>query len=190
MQDLWVFGYGSLMWRPGFSYEEAVPALLHGAHRSLCVYSWVHRGTRERPGLVLGLDRGGACKGMAFRVAARNRDDVIAYLREREQVTMIYKEATRSLRLEDGFATKTDALTFLVDREHDQYAGVLPRENLLHVVREAQGQSGANPEYVINTANHLEELGIHDPVLSWLSRELSVSERNAGDAGDDPKAQP
>lgn len=185
MQDLWVFGYGSLMWRPGFSYEEAVPALLHGAHRSLCVYSWVHRGSRERPGLVLGLDRGGACKGMAFRVAAKNREEVIAYLREREQVTMIYKEAIRALRLEDGFATRTQALTFLVDREHDQYAGVLPRENLLHVVREAQGQSGANPEYVINTANHLEELGIHDPVLSWLSRQLSVETANieAGEGG-------
>ncbi len=172
MRDLWVFGYGSLMWRPGFAFEEAMPALLHGAHRSLCVYSWVHRGTREQPGLVLGLDRGGACRGMAFRIAARDRENVITYLREREQVTMIYKEATRPLRLDDGSSTKVAALTFLVDREHSQYAGVLPKERILDIVAYAKGQSGANPEYVLNTTDHLETLGIHDPVLSWLTRSL------------------
>lgn len=174
MQDLWVFGYGSLMWRPGFAYEEAVPALLRGAHRSLCVYSWVHRGTEQRPGLVLGLDRGGACRGVAFRVSGRNREKTISYLREREQATMVYREAERPLKLQDGAASTVTALAYLVDRTHPQYAGVLTRERQLALVRGAVGQSGANPDYVLNTTRHLNELGIHDPLLSWLAAELTA----------------
>src|SRR5438309_11601760 len=87
--DLWVFGYGSLMWRPGFEFIEQVPARLIGEHRALCVYSFVHRGTPEKPGLVLGLDRGGACRGVAFRVAEKHRATTVAYLRAREQVTSV-----------------------------------------------------------------------------------------------------
>jgi cation transport protein ChaC len=90
--DRWVFGYGSLMWRPGFAFEEKRIATIHGYHRSLCVYSHVHRGTQEAPGLVLGLDRGGSCQGVAFRVRDENWNEVIDYLREREQVTSIYLE--------------------------------------------------------------------------------------------------
>src|SRR3984885_15624043 len=94
-EDLWVFGYGSLMWRPGFEFLERIPARLIGLHRALCVYSFVHRGPPEKPGLVLGLDRGGACRGVAFRVAAENRSEVVAYLRAREQVTSVYREVKR-----------------------------------------------------------------------------------------------
>src|SRR5256714_13019057 len=97
--DLWVFGYGSLMWRPGFEFLERIPARLIGEHRALCVYSFVHRGTPEKPGLVLGLDRGGACRGVAFRVAEKKRADVVAYLRAREQVTSVYREVMRSVWL-------------------------------------------------------------------------------------------
>ncbi|WP_428698690.1 gamma-glutamylcyclotransferase [Stappia sp.] len=175
MQDLWVFGYGSLMWRPGFEFEEAVPALLNGAHRSLCIYSWVHRGTETRPGLVLGLDRGGACRGMAFRVAGRNRDSVVAYLREREQATMVYLEAHRRVRLAGGPAEPVTALTYLVDRAHPQYAGVLSLERQLELVRGGVGQSGANPDYVLNTVDHLSELGIRDRGLEELGRHLRQS---------------
>ena len=99
--DLWVFGYGSLMWRPGFDVLERVPARLIGLHRALCVFSYVHRGTPEKPGLVLGLDRGGMCRGIAFRVAAAKRDSTIAYLRGREQVTSVYLETVRRIELED-----------------------------------------------------------------------------------------
>jgi cation transport protein ChaC len=98
--DLWVFGYGSLMWNPGFDFVERVSARLIGLHRALCVYSFVHRGTPERPGLVLGLDRGGMCRGIAFRVPAALREKTVAYLRAREQVTTVYLETMRRIELE------------------------------------------------------------------------------------------
>lgn len=172
MHDLWVFGYGSLMWRPGFDHIEAVPARLNGLHRSMCVYSHVHRGTPDRPGLVLGLDRGGSCRGLAFRVTAEGRDRTIAYLREREQVTMVYAECWRRVHLQDGSGRSVTALTFVVDRRHQQYAGVLPRDDVLRLIRQGHGQSGPNPEYVLNTHAHLEELDIHDGTLVWLAGHL------------------
>src|SRR5260370_29156087 len=100
--DLWVFGYGSLMWRPGFDFIEQAPARLIGEHRALCVYSFDHRGTPEKPGLVLGLDRGGACRGVAFRVAARQRGDTVDYLRSREQTTNVYPEVMPPFLLENS----------------------------------------------------------------------------------------
>src|SRR6185369_14763042 len=123
--DLWVFGYGSLMWRPGFDYVERIDAKLIGAHRALCVYSFVHRGTPERPGLVLGLDRGGACRGIAFRIAPADREPTIHYLREREQVTSVYLEVLRGVTLLGQPECRVQELTYVVDRGHPQYAGKL-----------------------------------------------------------------
>jgi cation transport protein ChaC len=172
MSDFWIFGYGSLMWRPGFDHLERVPARLVGAHRALCVYSWVHRGTRDRPGLVLGLDRGGSCRGIAYRVAAEHRRSVIDYLRERELVTNVYLETWREIRLEGPKQRRQWALTFMVDRTHEQYAGKLSHEALLSVVRDGVGRSGVNADYVIATAAHIRELGFRDPVLERLAEEL------------------
>ena len=107
--DLWVFGYGSLIWKPGFAFLEQKPARLIGEHRSLCIYSMVHRGTPEKPGLVLGLDRGGACQGVAFRVAATERKTTVAYLREREQVTGVYREVMRSVWLQGDARQRVSA---------------------------------------------------------------------------------
>ncbi|HEV3242138.1 MAG TPA: gamma-glutamylcyclotransferase [Methyloceanibacter sp.] len=173
MAELWVFGYGSLMWRPGFPFTEAQSALLKGAHRALCVYSVVHRGTHAEPGLVLGLDRGGACKGMAFRVTAGAEDETVAYLRDREQVTDVYVEAVRPIRLLDGSGRVLKAMTYLVDRNHRQYAGDLPLEAQIRIVRAGKGQAGGNVEYVLRTLRHLEEAGVHDPLLSDLAAHLT-----------------
>lgn len=173
MGDLWVFGYGSLMWRPGFAFEEAVPARLTGAHRSLCVYSHVHRGTPERPGLVLGLDHGGSCRGVAFRVADPRRAETIGYLRAREQITMVYLEAERAVRLEDS-GRRVVAVSYLVDRSHRQYAGVLDLEAQLAYVRQGHGQSGPNRDYVLNTVAHLRDLGIVDRTLFRLAERLET----------------
>ena len=168
----WVFGYGSLMWRPGFDFIEKRPAKLIGAHRALCVYSHVHRGTPERPGLVLGLDRGGACRGIAFRIAKQNREAIARYLREREQVTSVYREAVRPVLLLEGAEDRSRALCYLVDRSHTQYAGALPRERLLELVSQGNGRSGANPDYVFATVKELETLGIRDATLEWLAARL------------------
>jgi cation transport protein ChaC len=118
--DLWVFGYGSLIWRPGFEHVERVPARVIGLHRSLCIYSFVHRGTPERPGLVLGLDIGGACRGIAYRVAAGHRAETLAYLRAREQATAVYRETVRVVWLAGNPERRIDAVCYMVDRGHEQ----------------------------------------------------------------------
>jgi glutathione-specific gamma-glutamylcyclotransferase len=173
--DLWVFGYGSLMWRPDFEYLERLPARLIGLHRALCVYSVVHRGTPERPGLVLGLDRGGACRGIAYRVAAGQREATIAYLRAREQATTVYLETMRRVFLAASPpypARDVSALVFVVDRSHSQYAGRLDIERALHLVRQGHGRSGANRDYVLSTVAEIEAQGCHDPALHRIAQRL------------------
>jgi cation transport protein ChaC len=180
--DLWIFGYGSLMWRPGFDFAERRLARLRGYHRALCVYSHVHRGTPERPGLVLGLDRGGSCRGAAFRVEAAKEQATIAYLRAREQVTSVYAERRVAIELDDG--RRVSALTYIVDRSHAQYAGKLPFEAILEHVSGGVGQSGDNPAYIANTQRHLAELALRDPVLERIVQALAPPP-SAGTARDD-----
>ncbi|HEY2527119.1 MAG TPA: gamma-glutamylcyclotransferase [Xanthobacteraceae bacterium] len=170
--DLWVFGYGSLMWRPGFPAIERVPARLKGLHRALCVFSFVHRGTPERPGLVLGLDRGGMCRGIAFRVAAAASAETVAYLRAREQVTDVYRETVRRIELEDAERSQVRALCYIVDRGHVQYAGRLSLAERLHYIRQGHGQSGPNRDYVLKTVRALEALGYRETDLHLLADRL------------------
>jgi cation transport protein ChaC len=171
MGDFWVFGYGSLIWRPGFAHVETRRARLFGFRRSLCVRSFVHRGTPERPGLVLGLDRGGSCVGLAFRAPAELRGEVLAYLRERELVTSVYLERTLPIRLANGGLA--DAVTYIVDRAHVQYAGSLDEAEAASIVSGSVGQSGPNEEYVFNTLQHLEALGIKDHWLEAVGKRLT-----------------
>ena len=170
--ELWVFGYGSLMWRPEFDFLERRTARLMGAHRALCVYSHVHRGTPEKPGLVLGLDRGGSCRGIAFRVDGRKREATLQYLREREQATNVYLEVTRAVDLLDDPQRRVQAVTYVVDRSHPQYAGKLPLETQLHLVRQGHGRSGVNRDYVLATAKELSALGIRDHAFEWLAARM------------------
>ncbi len=172
MSDLWVFGYGSLMWRPGFAHAGEHPALLRGAHRSLCVYSVVHRGTEQNPGLVLGLDAGGSCRGIAFRVPGCDAGETLDYLRAREQVTKVYKETRRQIELLGASPRKVEAVCFIVDRAHPQYAGRLPVTRQAEIVRESEGASGHNVEYVVNTLSHIHEMGLQEPALSELIASL------------------
>jgi glutathione-specific gamma-glutamylcyclotransferase len=170
--DMWVFAYGSLMWNPGFVHVRAQLAQIHGYHRALCVWSWVHRGTQERPGLVLGLDRGGSCLGVAHCVPAAEREAATAYLYERELVTHVYQPVVRRVRVQ-GIGTVA-ALTFVVNRRHSQYAGELSPAEAARIIRGARGRSGPNPEYFANTLTHMEALGIRCRRLRAIQRALDA----------------
>ncbi len=167
-RDLWVFAYGSLMWRPGFPYEEVAHARLTGWSRTFCIYSRYHRGSPRRPGLVLGLDRGGMCEGMAFRVGAAAARATLAYLREREQIISVYREAHVPVTLMTAGHRHVMALAFLVERAHPSYAGRLPIQEQARLIRGAAGLSGGNIDYLANTLAHLKELGIRERNLERL----------------------
>lgn len=169
---VWVFAYGSLMWRPGFAYDEAVPARLQGYHRALCVYSVVHRGTAERPGLVLGLDRGGSCRGWAFRIGQRHEAEVLAYLDARELVTDVYRRTRLPVVTTQG---RVPAWCYVVRRDHTQYAGKLEEDRVVELVQHGTGRSGRCCDYVVSTVSHLEQMGIADGPLHALARRLEDS---------------
>ncbi len=168
--DLWVFGYGSLMWNPGFPHLMSQPARLYGYHRALCVWSWVHRGSEKSPGLVLGLDRGGACIGQLYRVREADKAAVADYLYRREMATPVYVATLCNAVSENGI--KHRALTFTVDRKHPQYAGKLTVQQAYDTVISARGRSGENPDYVTQTAAHFEDAGIRDPWFFALRDKL------------------
>lgn len=165
---LWVFGYGSLIWDPGFPVAERRLARANGWHRSFCMRSIHHRGTVAQPGLVLALDRaeGATCAGLAFRVADGAEDATLAALRARELVSSAYLE--RVLRVETGQGPQ-EALTYVIDPDHVQYCGGLPLEEQARIIAGASGGRGANRDYLWSTAAHLADLGIADPDLEWLA---------------------
>ncbi|HYE52543.1 MAG TPA: gamma-glutamylcyclotransferase [Azospirillaceae bacterium] len=170
-EDAWVFAYGSLMWRPGFPYAERHIATVRGLHRSFCVYSFRHRGTRARPGAVLGLDRGGSCRGMAYRIAAADAGPALEYLWEREMMNRVYRPQLVTVRWPGGSAR---AVAFVVVRGHEQYCGRLPQEELARLIRQGEGESGRNVDYLVNTVEHLVELGIRDRALESLVRAVGA----------------
>lgn len=166
---LWVFGYGSLLWNPGFDPDQRLLAHLPGFRRSFCMRSIHHRGTVADPGLVLALDAAvdAACHGVAFSVRSGQEDDVLAYLRERELISSAYLETEQTVHLRDG--RQVPAVTYIIDPEHDQYCGGLPLEEQAHIIAHAIGGRGPNTEYLYNTAAHLHELGIQEHELDWLT---------------------
>lgn len=161
--DLWVFGYGSLMWDPGFEFLEMRTATLFGWHRAFCVRSIHWRGTPERPGLVLGLDQGGSCRGRAYRVAEAIRQPVVDYLFRREMISGVYTPRILAIH-PDGLAP-VKGLTFVADRSHVQYAGKLSPEQTAELVCQGSGARGPCRDYLVNTIRHLDELGIPDGPL-------------------------
>jgi glutathione-specific gamma-glutamylcyclotransferase len=173
-QTRWVFGYGSLMWRPGFPFEERRGAVLHGRRRAFCIYSVHHRGTPERPGLVLGLTHGGSVRGAAFRVAEADWPEVYAYLIEREQPTETYIESRPPVRLDGG--EQVHALAFFSDRDHPQWAGDLSLERQAQLIAGAQGLSGRNVDYLRDLVSHLRELGCRDRAMESLLQQVEALE--------------
>jgi cation transport protein ChaC len=178
----WIFGYGSLMWRPGFPFVEAQRAHLVGYRRCFSVYSIHHRGTRARPGLVLGLDRGGACTGMAFRVAPEEAEGVRAYLRAREQVEGVYRSIHVPVMLADA-RREVMALAFVVERSHVNYAGRLPVPAQARIIAAAAGISGANIDYLANTLAHLREMGLRERELERVNTLVGAFAGRPGQGG-------
>ncbi|MCD6679487.1 MAG: gamma-glutamylcyclotransferase [Burkholderiaceae bacterium] len=178
----WVFGYGSLIWNPEIEYEQASLARLHGWHRSFCVSSTRYRGTADEPGVVLGLDRGGSCVGIAYRLRDESREDAIRHLYEREipdWETRVYRAFVTEVRL--GTGTSVQALTFAADRARPSYAR-LSDDEILRRLQMCRGRRGANREYAINTWQALEARGVRDARLARLVRRL-LRESAASPAG-------
>ncbi len=174
---MWVFGYGSLLWNPGFEVAEQVVAILPNYARSFCMRSIHHRGTVENPGLVLALDErsDAMCAGVALAVTAGKENETLAYLRERELVSAAYVEKMLDVTLSDGRVVK--AVTYVIDESHEQYCCDMPLEEQAQVIASAVGGRGPNTEYLYNTSNHLREIELHDPDLEWLTnrvRELAA----------------
>lgn len=165
--DLRIFAYGSLMWRPGFEFVDRRPATLVGYRRSFCIYSVHHRGCTTRPGLVLGLDRGGTCRGIVYSVAASCAPAVRRYLRAREQINGVYRETTANVILSGGHATQ--AVTYVAEPAHPSYIGRIPISRQAQLIRAAFGRSGPNLAYLSSTVEHLRALGIVEPEMERVA---------------------
>ena len=173
-RPLWVFAYGSLMWNPGFATPETRHARLHGWHRAFCIYSEHYRGTPRQPGLILGLLPGGACRGLAHRLPVRSYAEVRRYLVHREiDHDGVYEETVRPILLDDGRTVQ--ALVYLADRAHRQFAGKLPSARAASLVRRGRGATGSNVDYVRNTVTHLREMGLRDRGLEDLARRAGAT---------------
>lgn len=172
--SMWVFGYGSLLWDPGFDVAEQVMGTLPGYHRSFCMRSIHHRGSEAAPGLVLALDEaaGAQCDGLALRVAPGQEDATLAYLRARELISSAYLEKVLAVTLADG--RRVDAVTFVIDTDHVQYCGGLGLEEQAQIIARSHGGRGPNRDYLFNTATRLADLGVADPDLDWLSRRVAA----------------
>ncbi|SDW72130.1 cation transport protein ChaC [Ruegeria halocynthiae] len=169
---MWVFGYGSLLWNPGFPVARSERATLHGYARSFCMHSIHHRGTEKEPGLVLALDEqpDALCTGLALAVEAGHEERTLAELRERELISSAYLERMLDVHLDCGQIV--NAVTYVIDAHHVQYCGGLPLEEQAQIIARAVGGRGPNTEYLYNTASHLTEIGLHDSDLEWLSQRV------------------
>jgi cation transport protein ChaC len=173
--DYWVFGYGSLMWRPGFPFAEMVPAHLDGFRRDMCIQSIHYRGTPDVPGLVSGLMPGGTCKGRAYLIEKKDVVDVIAYLDKRELVTDVYLPQHHDVALEDG--RTVSARVYLADVKHGQFAGHWPLEDKITCLLQGTGTEGHSLEYLANIIGQLGELKIEDEGLSALLNHAQAREQ-------------
>ena len=176
-QGRWIFGYGSLMWRPGFAFVERAAAVLHGRRRAFCIYSVHHRGVPQAPGLVLGLAAGGATRGVAYRVAEADWAQTYAYLLEREQPTETYVESKVFVRLADGRRVPT--LVFLSDTKHPQWAGDLDGEAQARLIAGSTGLSGRNIDYLRDLVEHLRHDGVRDQGMERLLTRVEQLEAGA-----------
>jgi len=170
-EPVWIFAYGSLMWNPEIPFVEARPALLRGYHRSFCLYSRDYRGTRERPGLVLGLDRGGSCRGIAYRLPPQSLAQAINRVWSREMTGCVYRMRRVPVATPPG---AIEAYAFTVRRDGPDYAGRLSLDDMARIIATAAGDRGTGRDYLANTVRHLEELGIREGALHRLEQRVAA----------------
>ena len=174
--SVWLFGYGSLIWNPAIEYAEKRPATVHGLHRRFCLRTHLGRGSRERPGLVLALDRGGCCRGIAFRIPPEQAESELEIVWRREMITRAYRPAWLTAATPQG---PVKAIGFVINRRHERYTGALPEEAVAATIAGAAGFLGPCCDYLFNTVDHLAELGMPDAGLARLARR--VREIRAGE---------
>lgn len=173
--DSWVFAYGSLMWRPDFEFVESAPALLRGYHRAFCIFSHIYRGSPDNPGLVLGLDSGGSCVGLAYRLRADAAEDILAAIHGREMIYRVYVARRLPVTLtRQAGRPRVVAQTYIADRAGAQYAGKLQRETMIELIRNGRGTAGEAREYLANTVHHLHRLGLPDNPLVRLLADVNA----------------
>ncbi len=172
--DVWIFAYGSLIWNPAFHFAERRTGLLYGFHRRFCLWACVGRGTRAQPGLVLGLDHGGACRGVVYRIAAADVETETDMIWAREMETPEYRPRWLPVRTAAG---TVPAIAFVVNRRQDRYAGRLPDERLASVIATAAGHVGTSADYLAQTVAHLDALGIADAAMQRLHRRVLLLQR-------------
>jgi cation transport protein ChaC len=168
-ESAWIFAYGSLLWDPGFEYEESRPATIYGYHRRFCIYSHIYRGTSERQGLVFGLDRGGSCRGRAFRVAPNFTRQVLSKIWDREMIYSVYLPRILSAHVDED---RIKCRTFVANQCHEQFAGKMDLPRTAEMIAGASGKAGTNSDYLENTLTHLQELGLQDRRLLRLRAEV------------------
>jgi cation transport protein ChaC len=166
---VWVFGYGSLIWNPAFHFTDRLVGRVYGYHRRFCLWTHLGRGCPERPGLVLGLERGGSCRGVAFHIAPELVEEELEIVWRREMISGAYVPRWVQVRTALG---KVPALTFAIDRTHERYACFLPDDRVAEVIATARGWLGPCADYLINTVDHLAGLGIHDRPLERLRQQV------------------
>jgi len=181
--DFWVFGYGSLMWSPCFSYQARVPGRAHGYHRALCILSTRYRGTLRRPGLVMGLCRGGSCWGVAFRIERSKLRRALARLWAREMPRRVYHPRLVAVRLRSGRTVR--ALAFVADPTHSAYVDELDLHGRARLVAQGIGVRGPCVDYIQNTLDHMHEVGVRDPHLERVLH--AAQELRRGNSGAHPR---
>jgi cation transport protein ChaC len=175
--EIWVFAYGSLMWRPDFEFVETESALLRGYHRAFCIYSHIYRGSPEAPGLVLGLDAGGSCLGRVFRLSTEAAPAILAAIDAREMIYQVYRERHLPVTLIDRAGKpKVLAQTYVADRKGSQYTGKLAPAHMAELIRQGQGTAGSAQDYLANTVLHLDQLGLPDSRLTRLLHDVTAED--------------
>jgi len=175
-EDVWLFGYGSLMWNPAIHYLERKPARLHGYHRQFCLWTTLGRGSESHPGLMLALRPGGSCKGIVYRVAADQVNDELAIVWNREMVSGAYVPKVLDVKTENG---PIKAVVFVINHRHERYAGKLTNDTIVQAIAHAEGPIGLCRDYLYSTVEHMDDLGIADGAMHSLARQVrSVVEKD------------